>query len=281
MSHQQESTLDLVLYVPGPTPPPKIGFWSRVAQALGRTAGCVGGSIAGAYFFVDPDLRRELASLPLMALSAIGPRTVRIAEKPADGTRPVIFVHGLAGHRGNFRAMSAWFRANGRKQLYAVSLPRRHGADVHTEYLRRFIEKVLAANGLPDGQVDLVAHSRGGIIARLALDDVATARRVAILVTIGTPHGGTATARYARSRQLDELRLESPVVARLKAQLPWTGPRMVCLWSSSDVLVAPPANAQVEGAANIELDGLTHSQMLLWPAGWRAAFEAISEEAVA
>lgn len=258
-----------------PEPPPEPGFWSRVGQTIGQAAACVGGTIAAGFYCVDGDMRRELASMPLMAMTAIGPRVVLIEPKPDDGRRPVVFVHGMCGHRGNFRGMSAWFRAHGRKRLYSVSLPRHRRARTQAVYLSEFIERVLEANDLPDGEVDIVAHSRGGVVARLALDDVMTARRVATLVTVGTPHHGTVAARYGRSRELDELRPESDVVARLEQQLPWTGPRLVCLWSAADPLVVPAANAQVPGATNVELPGLTHCQLLLWPAGWRAAFAAL------
>jgi len=257
-------------------PAPERGFWSRVGRSLGEAAACVGRSIAAGYYFVDADVRRELLSLPLMALSAIGPRGSAIASKPDDGQRPVLFVHGMGGHKGNFRPMSTWFWAHGRRRLYSVSLSARDDTDAHAAQLRRVIEQVLEANDLPDGQIDVVAHSRGGVVARLALDDVGTALRVATLVTVGTPHGGTVTARYARSKQLDELRPGSDLVARLNRQLPWTGPRLVCLYSPADPLVAPPSNAQVGGATNIELPGLSHCQMLLWPAGWKAALQAVS-----
>jgi hypothetical protein len=257
-------------------PIPQSSLWMRFARGVGSVVACLAGSISAGYHFVDPDLRKELALLPLMGLTAIGTRRVRVEAKADDGERPVVFVHGMAGHRGNFRGMSAWFHAHGRKRLYSVSLPRGRGSEEQSKYLSRYIDRVLEVNDLLDGQVDIVAHSRGGVIARLALDDVDTTRRVATLVTVGTPHGGTVTARYARAQELDELRPDSPVMGHLKRQLPWTGPRLICLWSGEDVLVAPPSHAQVEGATNIELPGLSHCQMVLWPAGWRAAFNALS-----
>ena len=105
------------------------------------------------------------------------------------------------------------------------------------------------------------------------LDGAAQVRR---LVTIGTPHHGTMAARFGKGRALDELRPDSDIVSRLREQLPWTGPRLVCLWSEADPFVVPSANAQVSGVTNVELEGLGHCQLLLWPAGWRAAFDALS-----
>ena len=263
-----------VLYVPQALPPP--GFWARLGASISGAAVTVGESVVVAFRSVDLDVRRELAILPLMGLTSIGRRHVDVRPKADDGERPVIFVHGMGGHRANFGPMTTFFRAQGRRRMYAVGLPAKNDAAGHASHLVRFIDEVLEANDMSDGQVDLVAHSRGGVICRLALDDVHTARRVHTLVTLGTPHKGTVTARYGRGSELDELRPDSAVIARMHEQLPWTGPRLVCLWSAQDPLVAPPTHAQVEGATNIELEGLTHCQLLLWPAGWRAAYDAVA-----
>jgi AcrR family transcriptional regulator len=263
---------DLVPVTPSALPP-ATDPWAKAmeaAAAIGRAASSVVG-------FVDDDLRRELATLPLMAATAVGRRHVPIRALPEDGHRPIVFVHGLLGHPGNFRPLARYLRNQGHSRLYGIGLP--YGIGVHNQALElsEFIEEVLWVNDLYGEQVDIVAHSRGGIVSRLALDHFETGQRVANLVTVGTPHRGTVTARYGRGVELDELRPESDVVARLHQQLPWTGPRLVCLWSDADPLVVPPTHAQVPGAINVQLTGLSHCQLLLWPSGWRAAHAALME----
>ena len=260
-----------------PSPPPSADVWLRMGEAVWRALSTAGAALAQGISVIDVDLPRELATLPLMAMTAVGPRRRDVRPLPDDGHRPIVFVHGLAGHPGNFRPLSIYLRRQGRRRLYAVALPFGLGAHEQAAWLSDFIDEVLDVNELPDGQVDIVAHSRGGVVSRLALDDVVTARRVATLVTVGTPHRGTVAARYGRTAELDEIRPESAVIARMHAQLPWAGPRLVCLWSASDPLVVPASHAQVPGATNIELDGLGHCQLLLWPAGWRAAHRALME----
>ncbi len=264
-----------LIEAPDAMPDPGPGFWATVGRRIAAAASCVGGAAATAARSVDADVYSELATLPLMALSSLGPRRATVREKPDDGHRPVVFVHGLGGHRGNFHAMATWFRANGRRRVYSVGLRGSRSAWEHADQLSDFVEDVLDVNGIAGrGQVDVVGHSRGGVVARLALDDVQTRRRVARLVTIGSPHAGTESARYGRGRQLDELRPGSPVIARLRRQLPWTGPPLTCLWSPADVLVVPGANARVPGADNIEMP-LGHCRMVLWPSAWRTVFEAL------
>ena len=261
----------------GPSSPPPADVWLRMGEAVWSALSAAGAAVAQGVGVIDVDLPRELVTLPLMAMTAVGPRRSAVEPLPDDGHRPIVFVHGLAGHPGNFRPLAIYLRRQGRRRLYSVGLPSGGGAASQASYLSGYVDEVLAVNGLPEGQVDIVAHSRGGVVSRLALDDADTARRVANLVTIGTPHRGTVAARYGRATELDELRPESAVVARLHAQLPWTGPRLHCLWSASDPFVVPAAHAQVPGANNIELRGLGHCQLLLWPAGWRATHGALTE----
>ena|GEM_PF-265704 len=249
----------------------------RLGDQAARLAASIARALSGALGFIDGDLPREIVTLPLMGVTALGPRRRPVRPKPCDGQRPIVFVHGLAGHPGNFRPLARHLARQGRRRHYSIALEYGIGAEAQAAHLSRFIDEVLAVNDLVDGQVDLVAHSRGGIVCRLAVDDVLTACRVATIVTVGTPHRGTAAARYARGKELDELRPDSEIVQRLAAQLPWRGPRLVCLWSDSDPLVIPSTHARMPGAECIELEGLGHCQLLLWPAGWRAAHAALTE----
>src|SRR5262249_53560901 len=47
---------------------------------------------------------------------------------------------------------------------------------------------------LPEGRVNLIAHSMGGLDARYAITHLGLADRVASLTTMGTPHHGTPLA---------------------------------------------------------------------------------------
>jgi triacylglycerol esterase/lipase EstA (alpha/beta hydrolase family) len=250
-------------------------------NAIGRAAAAVGRSIAGAYRAIDPDVRRHAAQLPLLGLTLLGgKREVPVTPLPDDGHRPVIFVHGLQGHRGNFVGMQTFFRLAGRRRTYAVCLRPDAPMPELAADLERFVDEVIALNELPEGsRVDLVTHSMGGIVARLALANAATAARVATLVTLGTPHGGTHAARYAATYHTLELRPGSATLAALERQLPWRGPpeqpRLVALWSRSDMLLLPAEAGRVEGAENVEVQGFTHYSYLLHPEGWVRALKAL------
>ncbi len=254
----------------------------RMARAVGgalRTAAQGIGRIAvRAHGSVDPDARRDLAQMPLLALVSLAPRRAEVRALPDDGNRPVVFVHGLAGYRGNFLPMRSWFRLVGRSRTYAIGL-RGKSLDAMADELRDYIARVVAVNELGSAdQIDLVGHSMGGIVARLALGDPAFARRVATLVTLSSPHGGTQAARFAGTDICRELRPGSQVLRRLEAQLPWRGPiHLVCFWARTDPLMQPATTATVDGACNREVDGFSHLDWLLKLRAWQAIWRELEE----
>ncbi len=256
-------------------------------RAIGRAAVSAGRSVASAYRAVDPDVRLHLAEMPLLGLTMLAPRSAAIAPGTDDGARPVLFVHGLGGHPGNFVAMATYFRLRGRTRLHAVTLPDdapdggSTSLDALAQHLRTVVGEAAQAWGLgEEGRIDVVAHSMGGLVARLALEDPAVAARVATLVTLGTPHAGTHAARFGATPRVLDLRPGSDVVRRLAERLPWPGPpaapRLVALWSGADMLLLPASTAMVEGAENVELPGVTHYGYLIHPEAWRRVYAALS-----
>ena len=247
----------------------------RGVSAAGRWAGR---RVADAWRAVDPDLRWHIAQLPLVGLTLLGRGTASPSPLPDDGHRPVIFVHGLGGSPGNFLPMRTYFRLHGRRRTYAPAFAGGESLDQMAAQLARYLEEVVTVNGLPaDTTVEVVAHSMGGLIARLAVD--LAPRRVSTLVTLGTPHSGSHLARYGYTARSLDLRPDSEVLARLGRQLPWlgppAGPRAVAFWSEADVIVLPAESARMDGARNVELPGSTHYGYLIHPAAWARVYEAM------
>ena len=260
-------------------------FLKTVAVATGRGLGVaavwVGENTAAAYRAVDPDLRRHLAQLPLVGLTMLAP-TPRVAPLPDDGHRPVLFVPGLGGGPGNFLPMRLYFRLMGRSRTYVLACDNAQSLESTAARLGELIEAVAAANGLPDDATfDVVTHSMGGLVARVALDDERLRRRMATVVTMAAPHSGSHLARYGATARSLDLRPDSELLERLARQVPWRGPpeqpRLVCLWSDGDVLLLPATSACVAGADNREIVGFTHYEYLVHPTAWRVALEALSE----
>ncbi|HEX9399828.1 MAG TPA: alpha/beta fold hydrolase [Anaeromyxobacter sp.] len=109
---------------------------------------------------------------------------------------PVVLAHGLLGFDEIRigRARTDYFRG------VSVRLER-EGCKVHrcrvaktASIAARAAELAAFVNELDVRRVNVVAHSMGGLDARFALARLGLGRKVASLVTIGTPHRGTPLA---------------------------------------------------------------------------------------
>ncbi len=260
-------------------------LWSNMGQgmivagrAVGAGATAVGRSAARAYRSVDPDLRRQLFQTPLLGLMGLVPtsrpdRDENSEEKSSSRHREIILVHGLAGHPSNFRAIERYFTHVAGRQSRAIDLRNLACLDEMAEKLRQTIADLSGSNG--DGtpkKVELITHSMGGIVARLAMEDRDTRARVATLITMGTPHNGTHLARLADTPRTLDLRPGSPIMERLASQDFWDaseGPQLIALWSQSDTTILPATSAQWEAAQTHQMAGFTHLSFLLSPESWR------------
>lgn len=253
------------------------GFWSGVGQAVvtaGRAVGVgatfVGRSAADAYLAIDPDLRRQIFQVPLLGLMGITPRLTPGVE--ASHERDILLIHGLGGHPSHFMAMERYFAHAARRRTHCLDLRGAACLDEMAQRLRAKIEELSEEREGGPQKIDIVAHSMGGIVARLALEEVETRDQVATLVTMATPHGGTYLARLAATPRTLDLRPDSPIIERLAKQDFWDEPgcpRLVALWSEADTTILPPRSAAWEAAEVHHLHDFTHLSYLVSPSSWQ------------
>jgi triacylglycerol esterase/lipase EstA (alpha/beta hydrolase family) len=273
-----------------PTPEeekPPSAFWSTTGRLLGTVGSALGGAavksgqaMVDAYQAVDPSARKHLAQLPVMGLTMLTPRGKAVEPLPDDGHRPIVLVHGLAGHPGNFLTLRQYLSMKGRKRGWAVDFGSAESIDLMAAMLGDFLATIIERNDLDDDvQFDIVAHSMGGLVTRLLLEDPAIAQRIATVVTLGTPHSGSYMARLGGTTPTTQLRPGSPLLERLKGQEPWDAqpgrPRLVALWSAEDMIVMPGEGGQLPGAENLEMPGYTHYSYFLDPKCWRLVHEVL------
>ncbi len=114
------------------------------------------------------------------------------------------------------------------------------------------------------GQTDLrnvilLAHSKGGLIGKHVMVDPESADRVAAMIAVATPFGGSA---YARFMLAPSLRIFSPrnrTIRDLAAQ-DAVNPRIVSIYGRFDPHI--PARSELKGAKNVELDTGGHFRIL-------------------
>jgi triacylglycerol esterase/lipase EstA (alpha/beta hydrolase family) len=252
--------------------------WFLQALAVTGRGVATGGAWVGQravelYKAIDPDVQRHLVQIPLLAYTLFDRRDAQIEPGEPDGQAPLVFVHGHGGNRGNFLLMSWLFWLAGRKRSYRIQFRSGRGIEQQAQDLAGFVERVCQVNQEP--QVDLVAHSLGGVVARIGLQESGMAERVRTFVSLGAPHAGTYPARYANTEILKNLRPGSELVRRINEKTIPAGVRVVCLFSHNDLFVLPAESAVLQGAEVVDLTPFTHYSYLLDPKGFEAVRRAL------
>ena len=181
------------------------------------------------------------------------------AAKPPQGL-PVLLVHGYVCNRGYWTALSAQLAQAGIVHD-AVDLEP-IGADIEAfvPQVEAAIARLCARTG--SDCVIIVAHSMGGRVARAWLRRHGAAR-VAKIITIGTPHQGTALANLAagvNARQMSRIDgAPSAWLAQLAAsETPATRALITSIYSHHDNIVAPQSSALLPGARQLAFGGIGH-----------------------
>ena len=108
-------------------------------------------------------------------------------------------------------------------------------------------------------EVVVVAHSKGGLIAKYALAEPDILRRVRHVITVNTPFSGS---RYASLFLLPSVRMfapNGPVIRQLRDNLE-VNSKITSLYSVFDPHI--PETSYLEGAENIVLPGIGHFRPL-------------------
>ena len=182
------------------------------------------------------------------------------ADTIAGQGLPVLLVHGYVCNRGYWTKLSRQLARAGIVHDGVDLEP--IGADIEefVPQVELAIAELCARTG--SDRVILVAHSMGGLVARAWLRHYGAAR-VARIVTIGTPHHGTALANLAagaNARQMSRVDgAPSGWLAQLAAsETPELRALITSIYSHHDNIVAPQASAQLPGARNIAFGGIGH-----------------------
>jgi len=107
--------------------------------------------------------------------------------------------------------------------------------------------------------VIIVAHSKGGLIGKHVMVDSAARDRVASMLAVATPFGGSAYARFMLSPRL---RIFSPKNATIRALASEeaVNSRIVSIYGTFDPHI--PSGCELPGAKNVELETGGHFRIL-------------------
>jgi len=138
------------------------------------------------------------------------------------------------------------------------------------EVVRAYLEQL----DLTD--VIVVAHSKGGLIAKAALADPTTVRRVRRVIAINTPFSGSRYAYLFLIRSVRMFTPTGPVIRALQADL-LINRLISSLYSVFDPHI--PETSHLEGAENVVLPSVGHFRPLADPGTLRTVDAIVARSA--
>lgn len=195
------------------------------------------------------------------------------SRRPAECAEglPVLLIHGYGCNSGYWHAMS---KVLSRAHIthYAVDMePVIGGIDDYASIIDEAVERLCADTG--QDKIVIVAHSMGGLAAR-AYIRAHGIKRIAKVITLGTPHHGTALAHFGVGLNTHQMRwtateqegLASEWLRTLATSEDASVNRLfVSIYSHHDNIISPQTSSHLEGAKNVEFHAIGHVALALHP----------------
>ncbi len=235
-----------------------------------------------------PELRMRLSEIPrylaqeYRALLAdnfwyLPWESIALRPDPAPlptGRVPIVLVHGYLSNRGYFRPLVRWLEAEDAGPVFAPNFPVLFTSIGHfADELHEAIERIASGCGQ---RVILVCHSMGGLAARRYLQ-VHGEGRIAKLITIASPHHGTALAGAGLGLNARQMGRGSDFLVALETAEAERAPSVaaVSIYSPHDNLVAPQDTSRLAWARNVSVPGLGHVSIIASPRMFPALRDAL------
>ncbi|MCX7294349.1 alpha/beta fold hydrolase [Janthinobacterium sp.] len=231
-------------------------FWESRRQGSPVPPACQLGALGAARLFFG-ELR---ATLWTSSWGMLRPRLHAADGIAAGQGLPVLLVHGYVCNGGYWTKLSRQLAQAGIVHKAIDLEPIDASIDGYVAQVEQALQALCTLTGKP--QAIIVAHSMGGLVARAWLRHYGAAR-VARIITIGTPHHGTALAKLAagtNARQMSRIDgAHSGWLAQLAAsETEETRALITSIYSHHDNIVAPQSSAHLPGARNLAFGGIGH-----------------------
>ncbi|MYM37079.1 alpha/beta fold hydrolase [Duganella sp. FT94W] len=200
-------------------------------------------------------------------------RPIGLRLQPDAQGLPVLLIHGYACNSGYWLPMSKWL-ARARISHYGIDLePPGAAIDEFAPQVHAAVERLCRETG--SAQVIIVGHSMGGLVARAYLRRYGAAH-VARVITLGTPHYGTALAHFGPGSNAAQMRRDSDWLNALAASEANTQRTLISsIYSVHDNIVAPQDSSALPGARNLVFGAIGHVALGRHPAILRCTLQEI------
>jgi pimeloyl-ACP methyl ester carboxylesterase len=181
---------------------------------------------------------------------------------PGNG-QPVVFIHGYLQNRVNFLGLAHALTKAHVGPLYGFNYPFTSDIQASAKRLGRFVEEVCRETGRP--QVDLVAHSLGGLVAlELMYSDEGRAR-VRRCITVASPHAGVKWRGPVLGLSGTQMRDGGEYLKERAGRV--LGIPTLSIFSTHDNIVHPPATSALaaRGGTDFQVRELGHLAILFAP----------------
>ena len=199
--------------------------------------------------------------LPLLVFGMTPAPKPRPSPGASDDDLPVLLVHGYDMNRATMWPLGWYLRARGWKWVHSVNHgPWGNPIAAHARHLAERIAELKQASGAT--QIDVVAHSMGGLITAFYASRMDGAGDIRRLVTIGTPWKGSWLAYFGRRAEARDLEPESAVVTDVSRLAPQVL-QVTSIWTECDQIVVPARSSVIDHANCIEVSVAGHLDLLL------------------
>lgn len=187
---------------------------------------------------------------------------------------PVLFIHGVLHNPAAFVFLKQRMAREGWSDFHEVSLFHTlRSFPSNADKISRAVDRIRREHGVE--QIDIVAHSMGGILARYYIQKYEGDGKVRTLVTLGSPHQGTLWSRYSIMPRWRELSPESVTLCELNALPAPARTRAVSIMGDLDIVTRPNECGWWKHARNVRLEGIGHAGLLYSKTAARAVMDSL------
>lgn len=232
---------------------------------------------AGARAQVALEFQRARAEAGLAPGASI--EELLAAEPAPDGRgqgNPIVFVPGYLDFEFYFARLKSKLEGKGRSTHYLSIFPNIGDIRTAAVALKALVADVKKRTGAK--QVDVVAHSMGGLITRYYIKYMEGERDIERLVTLATPHHGTLVSFASPTQGAKQMHPGSDFLKALNADDETPGRiRYTSIRGGLDEIVIPHSSPILEGAENHYSRYAMHGTIFINPTALRYLEAALAK----